>query len=45
MTAKPVRTETTTREIAADGSVLKETTTVVTVEQPAADDPPIGMYL
>lgn len=43
---KPVRTETTVREIDADGHVVRETMTVVTVEQPPVDDPPpVGMYL
>lgn len=43
---KIVRTETTVKEIDDNGAVVRETTTVVQVEQPpAADAPQIGMYL
>lgn len=40
-----VRTETTVKEIDASGAVVRETTTVVSIEQPPAEDPPPGMYL
>jgi len=44
--SKPVRTETMIREIDADGRVIKETTTVVTVEQPPPEQAAsTGMYL
>lgn len=44
--ATPVKTETTVRQIDVDGNVIRETTTVVTVETPNVDDgPAVGMYL
>lgn len=43
---KVVRTETTVKEIDAQGDVVREVTTIVQIEQPSADEqPPYGMYL